>query len=88
MHEEAEIRPDPPPDGAWTDEQLARTASEVYFELPDVTFADVAEATKQCRFLVPVSAGLPALRHGIKERALDLRVGNRLSPNVSVTAVS
>lgn len=68
----------------WTDEQLASTASEVYFELTDATFAEIARAARECRYLVPASAGLPALHHGIRRRALGLKSLNQYPLRLAV----
>jgi hypothetical protein len=68
------------PKEQWSDEQLAITVSEVYLELQDVEFGEVAEAARQCRQLVPRSAGLPALRHQMRRRALGLAVTEFTSP--------
>ena len=57
--------PDP-----WPDDQLAQTTADIFAELPGVEFKDVAEAARQCRSCVPRSAGLPALKHQMRRRAL------------------
>jgi hypothetical protein len=71
----------------WSDEQLANTVSEVYLELQDVEFREVAEAARQCRKCVPRSAGLPALRHQMRRRALGLAVTEFTSPALTRMAL-
>ena len=56
----------------WRDEAVALAADEVRSELPEVNAAAVMAAAKRCRDEVPVTGGLPLLRHRIRQRALGI----------------
>ncbi len=58
--------------GAWRDEAVALAVDEVLHELPDMGAETVRVAAKRCRDEVPVTGGLPLLRHRIRQRVLGL----------------
>ncbi len=58
--------------GVWRDEAVALAADEVIGELLEVDAEAVMAAAKRCRFEVPVTGGLPLLRHRIRQRALGI----------------
>lgn len=61
----------------WRDEAVALVVDEVVDELPDVGADAVAAAAKRCRSEVPVTAGLPLLRHRIRQRVLGIALPTR-----------
>ena len=56
----------------WRDEVVALAAGEVLGELPEVDAETVMAAARRCRAEVPVTGGLPLLRHRIRQRVLGL----------------
>jgi hypothetical protein len=56
----------------WRDEVVALAATEVLSELPEVDAQAVMAAAKRCRGEVPVTGGLPLLRHRIRQRVLGI----------------
>ena len=56
----------------WRDEAVALAADEVLCELPEVGAETVMAAAKRCRGEVPVTKGLPLLRHRIRQRVLGI----------------
>ena len=57
---------------AWRDEAVALAVDEVLDELPEVDAETVIAAAKRCRVEVPVTGGLPLLRHRIRQRVLGI----------------
>ena len=57
---------------AWRDEAVALAANAVLGEFPDVDSETVMAAAKRCRVEVPVTKGLPLLRHRIRQRVLGI----------------
>ncbi len=57
---------------AWRDEAVALAVDEVLDELPEVDAESVVAAAKRCRDEVPLTGGLPLLRHRIRQRVLGL----------------
>lgn len=57
---------------AWRDETVALAAHAVLGEFPDVDSETVMAAAKRCRAEVPVTKGLPLLRHRIRQRVLGI----------------
>ena len=57
---------------AWRDEAVALAVNAVLGELPEVDSATVMAADKRCRDEVPVTKGLPLLRHRIRQRVLGI----------------
>jgi hypothetical protein len=57
---------------AWRDEAVALAANTVLGEFPDVDSETVMAAAKRCRVEVPVTKGLPLLRHRIRQRVLGI----------------
>jgi hypothetical protein len=58
--------------GTWRDEAVALAIDEVLDELPEVGAETVMAAAKRCRAEVPVTGGLPLLRHRIRQRVLGI----------------
>lgn len=58
--------------GTWRDETVALAVDEVLDELPEVGAETVIAAAKRCRVEVPVTGGLPLLRHRIRQRVLGI----------------
>jgi hypothetical protein len=56
----------------WRDEAVALAADEVLCQLPEVGAETVMAAAKRCRGEVPVTKGLPLLRHRIRQRVLGI----------------
>ena len=59
---------------AWRDEAVALATDLVLGELPEVDVETVMAAAKRCRVEVPVTGGLPLLRHRIRQRALGIEL--------------
>ena len=57
---------------SWRDEAVALAANAVLGEFPDVDSETVMAAAKRCRVEVPVTKGLPLLRHRIRQRVLGI----------------
>ena len=57
---------------AWRDEAVALAVNAVLGELPEVDSETVMAAAKRCRVEVPVTKGLPLLRHRIRQRVLGI----------------
>lgn len=57
---------------AWSDEAVALAANMVQAELREVDAESVMAAAKRCRAEVPVTKGMPLLRHRIRQRVLGL----------------
>ena len=57
---------------AWRDEAVALAANAVLGEFPDMDSETVMAAAKRCRVEVPVTKGLPLLRHRIRQRVLGI----------------
>jgi hypothetical protein len=57
---------------AWRDEAVALATDLVLGELPEVDAKTVIAAAKRCRGEVPVTGGLPLLRHRIRQRVLGI----------------
>ena len=62
---------------AWRDEAVALAVDEVLDELPEVDAETVMAAAKRCRVEVPVTGGLPLLRHRIRQRVLGIALLTR-----------
>lgn len=58
----------------WRDEAVALAANTVLSEFPDVDSETVMAAAKRCCVEVPVTKGLPLLRHRIRQRVLGIAV--------------
>ncbi len=56
----------------WRDETVALAIDVVLGELPEMDAATVTAAAKRCRGEVPVTRGLPLLRHRIRQRVLGI----------------
>jgi hypothetical protein len=57
---------------AWRDETVALAINAVLDELPEMDAETVMAAAKRCRGEVPVTGGLPLLRHRIRQRVLGI----------------
>ena len=57
---------------SWRDEAVALAVNAVLGEFPDVDSETVMAAAKRCRVEVPVTKGLPLLRHRIRQRVLGI----------------
>ena len=56
----------------WRDEVVTLAATEVLGELPEMDLQTVMVAARRCRVEVPVTGGLPLLRHRIRQRVLGI----------------
>ena len=54
----------------WQDKAVALAIGQVRCELPEIDPQDVVAAANRCRIEVPVTGGLPLLRHRIRQRVL------------------
>ena len=62
---------------AWRDEAVALAIDAVLGELPEMDAETVMAAAKRCRVEVPVTGGLPLLRHRIRQRVLGIALLKR-----------
>ena len=57
---------------SWRDEAVALAANAVLGEFPGLDSETVLAAAERCRVEVPVTKGLPLLRHRIRQRVLGI----------------